>query len=75
MWNHFLSHFNSADPFTFHMVYPCARCNQIPRPPNFDILNPNQAFPVQPTANPNRAYTQCNLLLIRIEPIPNATYY
>ena len=26
MWNHFLSHFNSADLCTFHMVCPYARC-------------------------------------------------
>ena len=30
-WNHFVSYFNSADPCSFHMVCPFARCNQIPR--------------------------------------------
>ena len=37
-WNYFLNHFNATDPCTFHMICPCARWSQSPRPPIFDIL-------------------------------------
>ena len=38
-WKHFIEHFDSSNPCTFHLLCPCSRCSNIPRPACFTELN------------------------------------
>ena len=36
MWSHFLKHFNSENPCSFHFLCPCNHCNCTPHTPKYD---------------------------------------
>ena len=39
-WSHFLSHFNSANPCSFHWVCQCLHCSKLPTGTNFSKCHP-----------------------------------
>lgn len=38
LFNHFITNFDSANSCSFHFLCPCARCQSLPKPPNFNDL-------------------------------------
>ena len=43
-WSHFLSHFNSANPCSFHWVCPCLHCSKLPTHTNFSTYQYSHAL-------------------------------